>query len=93
MQTSDHSQVKGFKALQRLGEEALTNDKLRRELIFDPKKVLKRRGVTVAANVEVVVHQNTASLIHLVLPAAPRANDLLDTNEAGLKILMNKHPF
>ena len=70
-----------------IGAKALTDTNYRRRLLDDPKSVLRKAGLEVADDVEVVIHRNRPNLIHLVLPAAPVQADQLDVDEVRVAML------
>jgi Nitrile hydratase, alpha chain len=90
--TTDPRDVKGFQRLEEIGAKALGDDDYRRELIDDPKSVLRREGLDVADDVEVVVHRNREKLIHLVLPAGPPEHTL-HVEDVNVASLVKRHPF
>jgi ATP-dependent Zn protease len=52
-------------------KRAAQNEELRRSLVSNPKDALYREmGIKFPDNVSLVVHENTASTIHLVIPRA-----------------------
>jgi hypothetical protein len=84
--------IKGIQLLDEIAMEASTNAAYRRELLDDPKSVLRGKGLTVEDDVEVVIHRNTEKLIHLVLPRELVHSDALDINEVDVAKLIC-HPF
>jgi hypothetical protein len=80
-------EIKGFQLLDEIGAKALTDTNYRRRLLDDPKSVLRKGGLEVADDVEVVIHRNRPNLIHLVLPAAPVQADKLDVDEVRVAVL------
>ncbi len=71
MSSNDAPAVKGHEILQGVATKALDDDDYRRQLLDDPKGVLRDAGLTVDDCVNVVVHEDTGDEIHLVLPAQP----------------------
>ncbi len=80
-------EIKGFQLLDEIGAKALTDTNYRRRLLDDPKSVLRKGGLEVPDDVEVVIHRNRPNLIHLVLPAAPVQADQLDVDEVRVALL------
>jgi hypothetical protein len=67
--------------------KALDDDTYRRQLREDPAGVLRQAGLTVPEGVRVVVHENTADEIHLVLPTGPHQQLELSSEETNLRTL------
>jgi hypothetical protein len=61
-------QPKGVEILDAVTAKALESDEFKRKLLADPVKVLTNEGLTIPKGVNVVIHENTAHTIHLVLP-------------------------
>lgn len=80
-------EIKGFQLLDEIGAKALTDTNYRRRLLDDPKSVLRKAGLEVPDDVDVVIHRNRPNLIHLVLPAAPVQTDQLDVDEVRVAVL------
>jgi hypothetical protein len=78
----------GHQLLQEVVAEALADPQYREELVSNPKKVLKRKGLTGLENVNVTVHENTSTEVHLVLPPAPEPGDELPLNELDITVLI-----
>jgi len=54
---------------QQIMARAMKDEAFRHELTVNPKTVLERElGIELPPNVSVMVHENTSSTIHLVLP-------------------------
>lgn len=62
-------QPRGVEILDAVTAEALESDSYREQLLADPVKVLTEAGLTIPPGVNVVIHENTADTIHLVLPS------------------------
>jgi hypothetical protein len=58
----------GPPSLQQIAERACGNPVFKQQLVADPIQVLAQQGVTIPPNVEVVIHENTQTQLHLVLP-------------------------
>lgn len=91
--SSEPAKIKGLEILQRVGADALDDDDYRQRLIDDPKSVLRGAGLNVADDVEIVIHENSRTRLHLVLPTEPEDFDKLHQAEVDLKHLLNRHPF
>jgi hypothetical protein len=76
----------------RVAARALEDDSYRDRLIADPASVLREEGLTVPENVEIEVHQNTPTKVHLVLPPGPPAEGELDLGETNVLRLMAHWP-
>jgi len=59
----------------------LTNPALKARLIAEPRKVLAEHGLKVPPGVTITVVENTASVFHLVLPAAATDRGSLSDQE------------
>jgi hypothetical protein len=90
---TDPGEVKGNRILEEIAARALTDDDYRDELLADPAAVLSAAELDVPEDVEVVVIQNTASRVHLVLPSKPRPEQDLDKDEVKLLKLIPFHVF
>jgi hypothetical protein len=66
---TDPCDNKGFRILDKVAAKALDNAKFRQELLADPGAVLSAEGLELPEGVEIVVMENTADRIYLVLPA------------------------
>jgi hypothetical protein len=83
--TADARETKGAKILDAVALRAATDTNYRRRLLDDPKGVLAKEGLTIADEVEVVVHRNRPGVINLVLPAeSPRKGKKLSVDEIDL---------
>ncbi len=83
--TPDARQTKGAKILDAVALRATTDTNYRRRLLDDPKGVLAKEGLTIADDVEVVVHRNRPGVINLVLPAEqPSKGKKLSVEEIDL---------
>lgn len=79
--------VKGLKHLRRVAAKAFDDDDYRQQLMDDPAGVLKQEGITVPDGVTVVVHQNTARQVHLVLPTGIQDAQELHSEETDVSVL------
>jgi len=63
----------------------LTDDDFRKRLLANPEEVLRAEGISIPPEVKVKVVENTADLIHIVLPAKQEAlpDEVLDKVAAG----------
>lgn len=67
-------------------ERSATDGVFRQLLLADPRGTLEAEGVPIPPEIEVIVLENTASEVNLVIPAAPDQGDLEDAqleNMAG----------
>ena len=80
--------IKGLELLRQVAAKALDDDAYRQQLLADPATVLSKAGLTVQVDVQVIVHENTATEIHLVLPT--QQGQKLDPNETSVVLLANK---
>ena len=78
-------QPKGVEILDAVTAEALASDNYKRQLLEDPVKVLTDAGLTIPKDVDVVIHENTAHTIHLVLPA--RIAKSIDLDDVSLTVI------
>jgi hypothetical protein len=85
--SSGHPSIKGLEHLRRVAAQALDDHDYRQRLLDDPAHVLKQEGVTVPEGVKVVVHQNTAQEVHLVLPTGMKDAQELDASETDVSVL------
>ncbi len=56
--------------------DAWADDALKKRLLSDPAAVLKERGITTPPNVQIKTIEDTANVMHLVLPMKPAAAEL-----------------
>ena len=64
--------------------KAWKDDGFRKELLANPKAAIaKLTGKPLPADLQVVVHQETAKTIHLVVPEKPASTDELNEEELG----------
>ena len=85
--TSGQPSIKGLEHLRRVAAKALDDDDYCQQLLDDPARVLKQEGVTVPDGVNVVVHQNTAQEVHLVLPTGLKDAHELHSDETDVSVL------
>jgi hypothetical protein len=86
--SSDPREVRGFQLLQTALARAVEDDDYRQRLISDPKPVLREAGLEVSDEIEVVVHENEPSRMHLVLPSRPRPWDEFELHEVDAAHLL-----
>jgi nitrile hydratase alpha subunit len=67
--SSDPRNTEGLGALLGVIARALENEHSRAELKKDPKSVLHEAGLHLDDNVEVKLHENSRTELHIVLPA------------------------
>ena len=68
--SNDFKNNAGYKILQEVAAKAIVDADYRRKLIANPNAELKQAGLEIPDGVRVVVHQNSARRLHLVLPSA-----------------------
>jgi len=56
--------------------DAWADEALKERLLSDPAAVLKERGITTPPNVQIKTIEDTADVMHLVLPMKPAAAEL-----------------
>ena len=56
--------------------DAWADDALKQRLLSDPAAVLKERGIKSPPNVQIKTIEDTANVMHLVLPMKPAAAEL-----------------
>lgn len=78
-------QPRGVEILDAVTAKALASDKYRRQLLADPVKVLTDEGLTIPKGVDVVIHENTARTIHLVLPS--RSMKRIDLDAVNITVI------
>jgi hypothetical protein len=78
-------QPKGVEILDAVTAKALDSEKYKLALLADPVKVLRAEGLTIPDGVDVVIHQNTAKTIHLVLPS--RVLKRVDLGEVNITVI------
>jgi hypothetical protein len=58
--------------VEELIRKAWADDAFKQELLRDPKQVIEREaGVTLPAELEIYVHEQTPTALHLILPPKP----------------------
>jgi hypothetical protein len=68
--SSDFRNNAGFKILQEVAARAIVDDNYRQDLVDNPNVELEKAGLQVPDGVTVVIHENTSSELHMVLPSA-----------------------
>jgi hypothetical protein len=91
--STDPQEIKGFQALDQIAAKALDDDDYRQTLIAEPKPVLREEGLVVPDELEVVVVENTADRVYLVLPSQPPQSLTLDVDEVDLARLIPFNKF
>ena len=65
---------------------AMHDQAFREELLRNPKETLERElGISFPAEVEIEMHQDTPTIIHLVLPLKPKTGSLMEVSFAELQ--------
>ena len=65
---------------------AMKDDAFRQRLLSNPRQTLERElGITLPTSVTVLVHEETANTLHLVLPSKAQAGGLMDLSDAELE--------
>jgi hypothetical protein len=65
---------------------AMHDQAFREELVSNPKETLERElGITFPPEVEIEMHQDTTTIIHLVLPLQPKTGSLMEVSYAELE--------
>jgi hypothetical protein len=82
---------KGQDILQEVAAKALADADYRRRLIDDPRSVLRKAGLVVPDELEVVIHQNRDDVLHLVLPSPLEAVEQLDVDKLNVVYLLTTH--
>jgi hypothetical protein len=84
----------GFDILQDAQRRALDDPGYRRRLLDNPKAELTAAGVKIREEVQVVVVQNTANTVFLVLPSDPRVEEELGiSDDLDVLRIINQFPF
>jgi hypothetical protein len=90
---TDPAEIKGLQVLDQIAAKALDDEDYRRALIAEPKPVLRKEGLVVPDKLEVVVVENTADRVYLVLPSQPPQSLTLDVGEVDLGLLIPFNKF
>lgn len=85
--------IRGFEILERVIADSLGDDDYRDRLKKDPASVLGAAGLSIPDGVEIVVHENSADTVHLVLPATPEPGQVLELDEIDVVMLSMFWPF
>lgn len=65
---------------------AMHDQAFRQELVSNPKETLERElGISFPEGVEIEVHEDTPTIIHLVLPMKPKTGSLMEVSFAQLQ--------
>ncbi len=65
---------------------AMHDQHFREELMSNPKETLERElGISFPPNVEIEMHQDTPTTIHLVLPLQPKTGSLMEVSYAEIE--------
>lgn len=78
-------QPKGVEILDSVTAKALTSKAYKRKLLADPVTVLKDAGLKIPRGVTIVIHENQADTIHLVLPS--QRADTINLKEVNITII------
>jgi hypothetical protein len=78
-------QPRGVEILDSVIAKALESEDYKQQLLADPAKVLADEGLTIPEGVNVVIHENTADTIHLVLPS--ERVETIDLGEVDITII------
>ena len=66
---------------------AMHDRTFREELLRDPKETLERElGISFPEEVQIEMHEDTPTTIHLVLPMRPRTGSLMEVSFAELQV-------
>ena len=68
---------------ERIIAKAWADDGFKARLLADPAAVAAAEGIEVPAGVKIVIHENVAGELHVVLPAKPHA-ELSDADLEGM---------
>jgi len=69
--------------------KAVKDEAFRQSLLKDPKQTLERDfGLTIPYEMAVLVHEETHSPLHLVLPLKPMADELRDLSDDELEQIL-----
>ncbi|HYX49314.1 MAG TPA: NHLP leader peptide family RiPP precursor [Ktedonobacteraceae bacterium] len=65
---------------------AMHDQAFREELMQNPKETLERElGISFPEEVEIEMHEDTPTIIHLVLPLKPKTGSLMEVSYADLQ--------
>ena len=65
---------------------AMHDQAFRQELMLNPKETLERElGITFPPEVEIEMHEDTLTTIHLVLPLKPKTGSLMEVSFADFQ--------
>jgi hypothetical protein len=65
--------------------KALKDEAFRSQLLSNPQAIVKQEGITLPPGMNVQVHENTPTTIHLVLPGKSQASEPRDLSDAELE--------
>jgi hypothetical protein len=77
----------GIEILQGIAAEALDSEDFRRELMTDPKAVLRNRNLDVDDDVDIEVVQNSPERVYFVLPSSREDVDFNPNQRAAHRLL------
>jgi hypothetical protein len=66
--------------ISRIIAKAWVDDQFKRDLLANPKDVLKSEGIDIEDDIEIAVFENTAKKKHYVLPENPQNRPLTDAD-------------
>jgi hypothetical protein len=66
----------------KINVKAWSDDNFRQRLLTNPKTVLREMGITVPANMELNLVENTSKVVHLPLQAKPRQDEVSEEDLA-----------
>ena len=69
---------------QQIIARAMKDEAFRHELTVNPKRYWNGIGIELPPNVSVMVHENTSSTIHLVLPMKPKIGGVQELSDEEL---------
>jgi hypothetical protein len=78
-------QPRGVEILDAVTAKALESDEYKRRLLADPDTVLTDAGLTIPEGVRVVILENTADTIYLVLPS--HSVDTIDLGAVDITVI------
>jgi hypothetical protein len=85
--SSGRSTPLGIEILELVQAKALADPAYRARLIADPKAVLRAEGIAIDDDLKVVIHENTADTVNLVLPVRLKHPSELRLLECDLGVI------